>query len=260
MERTCKDCKHQLDCYASRIGTNKKWEECRDFTPKEPVKISLKPAGEHCKGCVYDSNRVFCGNSCVFGPFSKKQHVFEQPKPGEKKRTIKEYCLELEAKREEELKKKQQDHESHIGLLNSRLQNQKNMYQRAISDLEEYINRILNKPPKKAKEKPMLAKFTSRRYVMLCTLYVTTKIAIVLNPWLFRLAGLVRPEWGSIRGKLIREGNGNYIREMIPVPWDSGSWKQIAAVWACAILVCTAICGAIYAFNEATAWIFGEKK
>jgi len=111
-----------------------------------------------------------------------------------------------------------------------------------------------------AKEKPMLAKFTSRRYVMLCTLYVTTKIAIVLNPWLFRLAGLVRPEWGSIRGKLIREGNGNYIREMIPVPWDSGNWQQIAGVWACAILVCTAICGAIYAFNKATAWIFGEKK
>jgi len=250
MERTCKDCKHYEPYSGSKPGyvmfcpyRSKKmehdglyrnFETCgSDFTPKEPVKISLKPAGEHCKGCMYEN--MSC-TECVCGPFPKEQ---ARPIYGSRPTIMQE---QLRAFEEAQIKAAQM-------AINPPMIFPSGMY--------------IDKPkstPKKAKEKPMLAKFTSRRYVMLCTLYVTTKIAIVLNPWLFRLAGLVRPEWGSIRGKLIREGNGNYIREMIPVPWDSGSWKQIAAVWACAILVCTAICGAIYAFNEATAWIFGEKK
>ena len=102
----------------------------------------------------------------------------------------------------------------------------------------------------------MLAKFTSRRYVMLCTVIVTTWIAIRLNPVVFWLAGLAKPVWRTA-GTTYSGVTNELLKPEIK--WDSGDWKQIAVVWACATLVCVAICLVICAFNKVTAWIFGEK-
>ena len=100
----------------------------------------------------------------------------------------------------------------------------------------------MNQPPKKAKENKMkIFKFSVRRYVMACTLYVTAKIAIWLNPWLFRLLVLV--------------GIDRY-NDTISI--DSTSPKQILAAWCIVALAIGVICAAIYTFNKVTTWVFSR--
>jgi len=113
--------------------------------------------------------------------------------------------------------------------------------------------------PKENKMKIGIFKFSFRRYVMLCTIAFTTKMAIWLNPVVFWLASLVRSDWSS-KESIYFEETGRGVLGSITVPWDSGDWKQIIVVWSCAIMICNAIYIVIYAFNKFTAWIFGERK
>ena len=140
--------------------------------------------------------------------------------------------------------KEERDHKAHIGLLNSRLQEQKEMYQKALDEKEAYIQRLIDKPKlKEQKMKIGIFKFTVRRYVMACTLIVTAKIAIMLNPKLFWLLGLL----GATTGE-----EGNPINPKDPL--------QIAMAWLLLIVTCFMVVAAIYAYNKATAWLFGESK
>ena len=80
-------------------------------------------------------------------------------------------------------------------------------------------------------------KFTLRRYVMACTLIVTTKLAILVHP-------LVCKVW-----------------HLVPLPWDEGMevngglhvWP-----WMFTFLTIGIVVGAIWLYNKATAYVFGE--
>ena len=86
----------------------------------------------------------------------------------------------------------------------------------------------------KAKENKMF-KFSIRRYVMLCTVIVTAKIAILLNPVV------------SLWDRVI-PGSGE----------DVPPYLTTACNWFFTILAIAAIVAAIYAFNKATAWLFSK--
>ena len=93
------------------------------------------------------------------------------------------------------------------------------------------------KPPKKAKEKTMF-RFSFRRYVMLCTAIVTTKIAIWLNPLVCQLWRLFP----------IRESRGG---------WDGLKGGEQAMIsWFFTIVSIIIIVAAIYGFNKLTAYTF----
>ena len=82
-------------------------------------------------------------------------------------------------------------------------------------------------------------KFSVRRYVMACTLIVTAKIAILLNP-------LVTRFWYWI----------------VPTDelYENADAEDMIFCWFFTIASIMAVCAAIYAYNRATAWLFGESK
>ena len=94
------------------------------------------------------------------------------------------------------------------------------------------------KPKPKKKETKMkigIFKFSTRRYVMACTLIVTAKIAILLNPAL--------AFWSNVLS----------YRE------DMSETDRIVANWLLTIVSIVAIVAALWLFNKATKWLFGEK-
>ena len=101
----------------------------------------------------------------------------------------------------------------------------------------------LYQPLKKAKENKMkigIFNFTVRRYVMACTLYATAKIAILLNPLICQVWSLV-PIW---------DGTGSADKTMF----------RVILPWLLTIISIGIVVAAIYAYNKATAWLFGESK
>ena len=82
-------------------------------------------------------------------------------------------------------------------------------------------------------------KFSVRRYVMACTLIVTAKIAILLNP-------LVTRFWYWI----------------VPTDelYENADAEDMFCCWFFTIASIIAVCAAIYAYNRATAWLFRESK
>ena len=104
---------------------------------------------------------------------------------------------------------------------------------------DEVYKTIIETPIKKKENKMKIFKFSVRRYVMGCTWYVTAKIAILLHP-------LVCQVWA-----------------LVPIWSDADKASKVSmqvGPWAATILSIGIIVAAIYAFNKATAWLFGEKK
>ena len=112
------------------------------------------------------------------------------------------------------------------------------------------------KPTKKVKENKMFKKL-KHIYRMVASLWHYYGIFIlccVLNPWLFRLAGLVKPAWKDA----ILWSDGEVAAPA--VLWDSSCWYQILLVWAIAIAAIAAFIGVTYTHHRYVQWYFGEKK
>ena len=101
-------------------------------------------------------------------------------------------------------------------------------------DARGHVQKIITPKLKEQKMKIGIFKFTVRRYVMACTLIVTAKIAIALNP--------VVSLWDRV----------------IPPTEGMSPYHNTAMNWFFTLAAIAAIIAAVYAYNKATAWLFGE--
>ncbi len=104
-----------------------------------------------------------------------------------------------------------------------------------------------------------------RRYVAGCAIYCTAKICIFLNPKIFWLAGLIRPDYAAQKGEyrnVFDATSGEYLgKEVVEnaIPWNSGDPKQIAFVWLMVALAFVGVLVALWAYNQFCKKLFGEK-
>ncbi len=104
--------------------------------------------------------------------------------------------------------------------------------------IDEIIEQKINKPLiKENKMKIGIFKFSIRRYMVLCTVLVTARIAMWLNPLVYRAWHLMPWEWENVNSFTNHAG-----------PW---------ILTISAILVCY---GILLSWNSLSVWVFGEKK
>ena len=113
------------------------------------------------------------------------------------------------------------------------------------------------KPPKQ-KETKMWKKLRkrARRITMAWDIFGIFLLCKLVNPCLFWLAELIKPEF--------REEGTTYsgiTNELLKptILWDSGDMKQIACVWGVTVVVVATILAALYALDRAATWYYGEK-
>ena len=263
---------------------------CSQFTPKKPKEPEKEVERKHpnCRYGERDADTEPC-KTCMAGPINEHGiHVslwqpIEPPKPAEKPKTygitqegydahLRNLAQHFQEDQKQSIKKKEQkmvtceecrEYCKYEGDKISENTGKKmvmycSVHENHYSDIgvcpnfksrEKYERRLQKKALKqltKSKEQKMkvgIFKFSTRRYVMACTLIVTTKIAILLNPLVFQL----------LKFAGIKQYNDT-------TPLDNTSPVQILAAWAVVVLVVVVIYAALWAYNRATAWLFGEKK
>lgn len=95
----------------------------------------------------------------------------------------------------------------------------------------------------------MLKKMLHRVFVIWC-LYGLVKLCIFVNPWLFRLAKVIKP---------VYEDNSEW--EFIEdVPWNSSSPEQIITLWLFVFVCLFALFLASAILHGFSRWFFNENK
>jgi len=184
---------------------------CINFTPKPAEPEKVKKTCKTCAVSSFNNGGVVCANfTCIIGDNHTKWQPI--PKPAEKPKR-----------------------DAHEQWLDNHLQQRIDL----ITSFSGCNPIKRDKPKPKSKENKMkigIFKFSVRRYVMACTLIVTAKIAIALNP--------VVSLWDRV----------------IPPTEGMSPYHNTAMNWFFTLAAIAAIIAAVYAYNRATAWLFGESK
>lgn len=213
---TCKECEHNPpDSYCG---------ECEDyakFTPKKPAEE------KSCKTCRKREDR---DNTCP--PMEKcnygNNYMCWQPIP--------------KPKTDDEVGKTKMYVSSprNCGKTHAYAEYVEHLRKSPVAFYDEFLT------PKQKENKMKLTKvifYPIRRYVATCVVIVTAWICIWLNPLVFFVAKMVKPEYR----RTVREQH--WLDDII-TPWNSGDWKQIAVVWICAIAAVAGVILALYLYNQ----------
>lgn len=198
--------------------------------PKKPEKPE-----KTCKDCEYETHSLF-SQPCSICPESRNRPMFTPKKPIEEKSC--NNCGRKNCQAETKLRGF-----GWCGNDYSGWQPIEKPVQATISPLVVNLKGLKGRieTPKPKENKMNRVKKVIRRYVMLCTVLVTARIAIWLNPWVCKL-------WQIITMAISEDKHF----------WDDCP-SVSAASWFFTIVAIIAICASVYVFNQATAWIFGEK-
>jgi len=106
--------------------------------------------------------------------------------------------------------------------------------------------------PKRKEPKMKITKlifWPIRRYVATCVVIVTAKICIILNPLVFFVAKMVKPEWEAEVPDVLYS-DGSLRGGVAAIPWDSGNWEHITVVWFITIAAVALAILALWLYNQ----------